>query len=87
MQSAPSGAVIDGGDKAGSTATPEPPATTWIVTFVPSPLLIERGIKVDVVRGRLTQIGRILGATPQVTSRWRGRLRVPDHGGRRGCSV
>ncbi len=66
--SAPSGAVIDGGDKAGSTATPEPPATTWIVTFVPSPLLIERGIKVDVVRGRLTQIGRILGATPQVTS-------------------
>jgi two-component system chemotaxis sensor kinase CheA len=65
--SAPSRSVSGGSEEPGS-ATPASSATAWIVTFVPSPSLIERGIKVDVVRGRLTRIGRIVRATPQVTS-------------------
>lgn len=39
----------------------------WRVTFVPSPELIERGIKVDAIRTRLLQIGQILAVAPKVS--------------------
>jgi two-component system chemotaxis sensor kinase CheA len=52
-----------------ASAAPETaPASAWVVTFTPSPALVERGIKVDVVRARLSRIGRIVAATPQVTA-------------------
>ena len=38
----------------------------WRVTFVPSPQLVERGVKVDTVRARLLQIGQVLSVTPKV---------------------
>ena len=48
----------------------EPPpvsaAARWRVTFVPSPQLVERGVKVDTVRARLLQIGQVLSVTPKV---------------------
>jgi two-component system chemotaxis sensor kinase CheA len=36
------------------------------VTFVPSPQLVERGVKVDTVRARLMQIGQVQNVTPKV---------------------
>jgi two-component system, chemotaxis family, sensor kinase CheA len=42
-------------------------AARWRFTFVPSPALVERGIKVDSVRSRLAAIGRIASVSPQVT--------------------
>ncbi len=42
------------------------PAPGWIVTFVPSPLLSERGINVDNVRGRLRDRGTITDAAPKI---------------------
>jgi two-component system, chemotaxis family, sensor kinase CheA len=45
---------------------PAPEAHGWIVRFVPSPELVERGVKVDTIRARLQQIGKILSVTPQV---------------------
>ena len=36
------------------------------VTFVPSPQLVERGVKVDTVRARLMQIGEVLNVRPKV---------------------
>ena len=36
------------------------------VTFVPSPQLVERGVKVDTVRARLMQIGEVRNVTPKV---------------------
>jgi two-component system, chemotaxis family, sensor kinase CheA len=41
-------------------------ARRWRVTFVPSPQLVERGVKVDTVRARLLQIGNVLSVTPKV---------------------
>lgn len=38
----------------------------WKFTFVPSRELDERGVNVNTVRGRLTAVGEILKATPQV---------------------
>jgi two-component system chemotaxis sensor kinase CheA len=38
----------------------------WRVTFVPSPQLVERGVKVDTVRARLLQIGLVGSVTPKV---------------------
>jgi two-component system chemotaxis sensor kinase CheA len=38
----------------------------WTVRFVPSPALIERGIKVDTIRTRLLAIGNVLTVSPQV---------------------
>jgi two-component system chemotaxis sensor kinase CheA len=38
----------------------------WRVTFVPSPELVERGVKVDTVRARLLQIGQVASVTPKV---------------------
>jgi len=41
-------------------------ARRWRVTFVPSPQLVERGVKVDTVRARLLQIGDVQSVTPKV---------------------
>ena len=40
----------------------------WRVRFVPSAALMQRGIKVDVIRARLGEAGRIMSALPQVTA-------------------
>jgi len=48
------------------SAGPLAEARLWRVTFVPSPQLVERGVKVDSVRTRLMQIGRVLNVTPRV---------------------
>jgi two-component system chemotaxis sensor kinase CheA len=42
------------------------PPRRWRVTFVPSPHLVERGIKIDTVRARLMQIGDVQSVTPRV---------------------
>ena len=44
-----------------------PAGTRWKITFTPSPDLVARGIKVDTIRGRLGEIGRIEGVAPRVT--------------------
>jgi two-component system, chemotaxis family, sensor kinase CheA len=43
-----------------------PTAKVWKVTFVPSPELVERGVKVDTIRTRLLQIGKVLAVAPTV---------------------
>ena len=43
-------------------------APRWKVTFVPSPELVARGVKVDTIRTRLLQVGRVLNVTPRVLS-------------------
>ena len=48
-----------------SAATPAP---RWKVTFVPSPELVARGVKVDTVRSRLLEIGQVLRVAPKVTA-------------------
>src|SRR5262245_34720786 len=40
----------------------------WRVTFTPTPELVSRGIKVDTIRGRLAQHGRIESVVPRVVS-------------------
>ncbi len=49
-------------------ATPRAGGHTRLVrvTFVPSPQLVERGVKVDTVRARLMQIGEVRNVTPKV---------------------
>ena len=60
----PRGAVSDG-------AAPKEPAAAqpavWRFTFVPSPALVDRGVKVDTIRARLASVGRITSVAPQVT--------------------
>ena len=41
-------------------------ARGWTVTFVPSPELVARGVKVDTIRARLLEFGRIRSVTPRV---------------------
>lgn len=54
-------------DAAGpAVQTGRPAAPGWIVTFVPSPLLSERGINVDSVRARLRERGTITDASPKI---------------------
>ncbi len=49
------------------TSSPHATGTrVWRVTFVPSPQLVERGVKVDTVRARLLQIGQVLNVAPKV---------------------
>jgi len=38
----------------------------WRATFVPSAALVARGIKVDTIRARLLEVGKILSVTPNV---------------------
>ena len=61
-------------------AEPVHAAGSWTVRFVPSPELVARGIKVDTIRARLLEIGKIaLGCPAGASWRWH-RLRVqrPD---------
>lgn len=46
---------------------PASPLREWAVRFVPSPELVARGVKVDTVRARLLEIGKIGSITPQVS--------------------
>jgi two-component system chemotaxis sensor kinase CheA len=39
----------------------------WRFTFVPSPALVDRGVKVDTIRARLAEIGHIASVAPLVT--------------------
>ncbi len=41
-------------------------ARVWAVRFVPSPELVARGVKVDTIRARLLEVGKIISVTPQV---------------------
>ena len=43
-----------------------PHEKVWRVTFVPSPALVERGVKVDTVRARLSEVGQVLSVAPRV---------------------
>jgi two-component system chemotaxis sensor kinase CheA len=52
---------------ASSPSAPDAARQLWKVTFTPSPDLVARGVKVDTVRARLSQIGRIDSVTPSVT--------------------
>jgi two-component system, chemotaxis family, sensor kinase CheA len=64
------------GSRADAPAAPLAPGGTpasangglWRVTFVPSPRLVERGVKVDTVRARLMQIGEVRNVAPKVLS-------------------
>ncbi len=62
------------GEMGGTRRTPAVPvvssrgAPVWKVTFVPSPDLVERGVKVDSIRSRLLQIGQVLKVEPKVVS-------------------
>jgi two-component system chemotaxis sensor kinase CheA len=55
-----------------AAGSPPPPlgapieGRVWTVRFAPSPALVERGIKVDTIRARLLQIGKVLSVAPQV---------------------
>jgi two-component system, chemotaxis family, sensor kinase CheA len=50
------------------TLQPVAPGRVWKVTFTPSPDLVARGIKVDTIRERLAEIGRIEHVAPRVTA-------------------
>jgi two-component system chemotaxis sensor kinase CheA len=77
-QPLPSGeAVITALRAMASTATEArrvaPPAdapvktdNSWTVRFVPSPELVARGIKVDTIRARLLEIGKVVSVAPHV---------------------
>lgn len=60
------------GGPASSPATPPvrpgEDERVWKVIFVPSPQLVERGIKVDTIRTRLLQIGHLLKVEPKVVA-------------------
>ena len=45
-----------------------PAAPVWKVTFVPSPELVSRGVKVDTIRARLLGIGHVLSVIPKVVA-------------------
>ncbi len=49
-----------------SKAAPAVSARVWQVRFVPSPELVERGVKVDTIRARLQRIGNVVSVVPQV---------------------
>jgi two-component system chemotaxis sensor kinase CheA len=55
----------------GRPAAPGPATSRgqlWNVTFTPSPALVARGIKVDIIRGRLGAVGQIQSVTPRVAN-------------------
>lgn len=59
---APAGAAAE---QTATSPTSDAPRR-WRVTFVPSPQLVERGVKVDTVRARLMRIGDVQSVTPRV---------------------
>jgi two-component system chemotaxis sensor kinase CheA len=50
----------------GSPRQPSTAARSWTVRFVPSAELVTRGIKVDTIRARLLEIGKITSVAPRV---------------------
>ena len=52
----------------GDSQVVRPARARWRCTFVPSPALVARGIRVDTVRTRLSEAGEILDAVPRVTA-------------------
>jgi two-component system chemotaxis sensor kinase CheA len=63
MASAPSS---KSGHAAPPSSQPAAAIRMWAVRFTPSPELVARGIKVDTIRARLLEIGRIASVAPQV---------------------
>jgi two-component system, chemotaxis family, sensor kinase CheA len=70
-------ALAQAGHASGPTPRPAPdsqqsaaesPVGRWSVTFVPTPELVGRGVKVDTIRARLLEIGRVLDVAPKVVS-------------------
>jgi two-component system chemotaxis sensor kinase CheA len=65
-------AAAPAGGEAGPALTDaaplRPAVARWRCTFVPSPDLVARGIRVDTVRTRLSAAGEILDAVPRVTA-------------------
>ena len=51
---------------AAASGEPVTGPSSWTVHFVPSPELVARGIKVDTIRARLLEIGRIVSVAPRV---------------------
>lgn len=49
-------------------AAPAPDAPTWRFIFVPSAALVDRGVKVDAIRARLSSVGQIASVSPKVTA-------------------
>lgn len=41
---------------------------TWRFMFTPSRALVDRGVKVDTIRGRLASLGRLVSVAPKVTA-------------------
>ena len=58
--------VRDAADAQPGKSVAIPQAKRWKVTFAPSPELVARGVKVDSIRSRLLQIGRVLEVAPKV---------------------
>ncbi len=56
-----------GGPEAETASRASSKSRNWRFTFVPSPALVDRGIKVDTIRARLAGVGRIIRAAPYVT--------------------
>jgi two-component system chemotaxis sensor kinase CheA len=53
-------------DAAAAPPSAPAPPPLWRVTFTPSPALVARGIKVDTIRARLAERGRIHSVSPRV---------------------
>lgn len=57
--------------RARRSAAPAPAPSSespiWRLIFVPSPALVDRGVKVDTIRARLASVGRITSVAPKVT--------------------
>ena len=49
-------------------APPAPAPATWRFLFTPSRALVDRGVKVDTIRGRLASLGRLVSVAPKVTT-------------------
>ena len=65
------GKVSDASSAAGRPAAPRSTTSRgqlWNVTFTPSPALVARGIKVDIIRSRLGAVGQIQSVTPRVAN-------------------
>jgi len=63
------GAVVGTGPgSTPATADADFRGRTWKFTFEPSAALVARGVKVDTIRARLAQLGRILSVSPKITS-------------------
>jgi len=61
-------AAVPAADTPVRAASDERSKQLWKVTFTPTPELVVRGIKVDTIRGRLSQHGRIQKVAPRVVS-------------------